>query len=332
MSKRIKIIDYIKAVCILMVIVMHCEVHDYIDKIALMPFYVDLAVPCFFMLSGYTLSARMKKRMGNDTRFINQIRNGYALKNDLKSIIVPYTIAFILVVLMKLFTTDTSYSIYNLIYMYLTGSAGTGGYFVIVYIQILLIFPVLFSLVSCKKKTGVFIAVLINVLFEVIVQILVSSGMDILNFYRLCGVRYLSAVVLGIYIFKYSKNIKNLLLFIMFLMGSMYIFSYAYLGVHPIGVTYWPHSSFYTSLFICPVIVWLLRREKNSENKIEKLLSIIGQNSFFIFCVQMDFFTSKYSWHLGNLSPVKMCILSLLICTSIGVFYGSVCRIILKKM
>ena len=62
MVKRIQVLDYTKAICIFMVIVTHCEIHEKMGRLLLMPFYVDLAVPCFLMLSGFTLSGRMKKR------------------------------------------------------------------------------------------------------------------------------------------------------------------------------------------------------------------------------------------------------------------------------
>lgn len=70
MVKRIPMIDYIKAICIFMVIITHCEIHERMGKVLLMPFYVDLAVPCFLMLSGFTLSGRMKKRfdLQNDNK------------------------------------------------------------------------------------------------------------------------------------------------------------------------------------------------------------------------------------------------------------------------
>lgn len=64
MVKRIQVLDYTKAICIFMVIVTHCEIHEKMGRLLLMPFYVDLAVPCFLMLSGFTLSGRMKKRFG----------------------------------------------------------------------------------------------------------------------------------------------------------------------------------------------------------------------------------------------------------------------------
>lgn len=76
MNNRIKMIDYIKGVCILMVIVMHTEIYSSVRLMSLMPFYVDLAVPCFFMLSGYTLALRINKRISSGDSIKKQIGGG----------------------------------------------------------------------------------------------------------------------------------------------------------------------------------------------------------------------------------------------------------------
>lgn len=79
-SKRIAMIDYIKGVCIIMVIVMHCDIHTVAGKMLLMPFYVDLAVPCFLLVSGYTLSLRTSKRINKSLNFLDTIKKSYQLK------------------------------------------------------------------------------------------------------------------------------------------------------------------------------------------------------------------------------------------------------------
>ena len=212
-----------------------------------------------------------------------------------------------------------------MVYLFFTGGAGTGGYFVIVYIQIILIFPLFYYVINRFKKTGFCLLILINVLFEIIIQVIVEGGMDLLSFYRLCSIRYFSAVASGIYIFM-QRSLKKPFLFLSFLLGAIYIIGYAYFDWHAIAVTYWPHSSFYTSLFLFPLIVFALSWEGDKITKAGKLLAIIGKNTFYIFLVQMDYFTSRYSWHIGGLSILSMCFLSLVICTVIGIVFGSICH------
>ena len=84
MTKRIKAIDYIKAFCILMVIIGHCEVYSVYGKKLLMPFYVDLAVPCFLMLSGYTLSIRMQKRLSFDNSTLCDLVKNYCSRKSIE--------------------------------------------------------------------------------------------------------------------------------------------------------------------------------------------------------------------------------------------------------
>ena len=159
-----------------------------------------------------------------------------------------------------------------------------------------------------------------------------QRGVDVLPFYRLCFVRYLSAVVGGICLhFGRSRNHKFFRKS-MLVLGTMYIISYAYLDWKIPAVTYWAHSSFYTTLFIFPIVSWLIKNEYNSKSKLGKYLSLIGQNSFYIFCVQMAFFTSRSALHLGNTPIWLMCAIALLLCTSIGILYGKICKRIMDKI
>lgn len=328
MVKRIPMIDYIKAICIFMVIITHCEIHERMGKVLLMPFYVDLAVPCFLMLSGFTLSGRMKKRF--DLQNDNKI-GGYDILHDCMPIIIPYTVAYLVIITMK-WLIGNRYTIQNLLYLYVTGSVGTGGYFVIIYLQIILVFPVIYRLVVDLKGKGIIICIGCNILFEIFVQMVAQRGIDMLPFYRLCFVRYLSAVVAGICLhFERPKNHKFFRKS-MLALGMVYIIGYAYLDWKIPAVTYWAHSSFYTTLFIFPIVSWIINNKSNRESKLGKYLSLIGQNSFYIFCVQMAFFTSRYALHLGNAPTWLMCVIALLLCTSIGVLYGKICKRIMSRI
>ena len=155
------------------------------------------------------------------------------------------------------------YTIQNLLYQYVTGSVGTGEYFVIVYLQIILVFPIIYRLVVDFRKKGIVICIGCNILFEIFVQVIVQRGIDVLPFYRLCFVRYLSAVVGGICLrFESPKNHKFFRKS-MLVLGAVYIIIYAYLDWKIPAVTYWAHSSFYTTLFIFPIVSWLIKSECN---------------------------------------------------------------------
>lgn len=256
---------------------------------------------------------------------------GYDILHDCMPIIIPYTIAYLGIIAMK-WIMGNRYTIQSLLYQYVTGSVGTGGYFVIVYLQIILVFPVIYRLVVDFRGKGILICIGCNILFEIFVQVIVQRGIDALPFYRLCFIRYLSAVVGGICLHLERPKNHKFLEKSMFVLGMAYIIGYAYLDWKIPAVTYWAHSSFYTTLFIFPIVSWLIKIECNSKSKLGKYLSLIGQNSFYIFCVQMAFFTSRYALHLGNTPRWLMCAIALLLCTSIGVFYGKICKRIMDKI
>lgn len=162
-----------------MVIVTHCEIHEKMGKLLLMPFYVGLAVPCFLMLSGFTLSGRMKKRF----RLQSDNKMGDDILHDCIPIIIPYTIAYLGIIAMK-WIMGNRYTIQSLLYQYVTGSVGTGGYFVIVYLQIILVFPIVYRLVVDFRGKGILICIGCNILFDIFVQVIVeiiTNGNEKLN-------------------------------------------------------------------------------------------------------------------------------------------------------
>lgn len=231
--------------------------------------------------------------------------------------------------ILKILVVHQSYSLPEICMLYLSGNAGTGGYFVIVYIQMVLMFPVINVLIH-QKKNYVWVVLAINFMFEIVVWIADLYDLDLLNFYKLCGLRYLAFVGAGTYCFYYGYEIKKNSLIIAFIAGVIYIIAYAYFGWKPIFNAYWHHSSFYTVLYIMPIVMWLIAIDGKLKNRtlLGNMLKIIGQNSFYIFCTQMAFFTSKYSWHLGNVSKIYMCLFAILICTTVGIVFGWVMQLI----
>ena len=316
-STRIYILDYMKSICIFMVIIMHTRIYNEIGNKALMPFYINMAVPCFMLISGFTLSIRLEKRRDNSLKY---------LKSDISHVLMPYIVSFFIVILMKILFVHQTYSLVELIKLFLSGEFGTGGYFVVVYIQIILLFPLMQKLIKNYNILGLIAIIGANILYEAVVWGLVRYGYDLSFFYKICSVRYFTYVSAGIFLYYYRKRIPKVILTISFILGVIYIISYAYLGWKPLFNAYWHHSSFYGVLFVMPVINFFIGKSGyfKGTTAIGKALMVVGKNTFYIFCVQMAFFTNRYSVSIGNLSSLVMCILALVICTAIGLIFGKI--------
>ena len=66
-TQRIEFLDYLKAICVLMVIITH---YDWADKDS--PFFtmlINMAVPVFMIISGYNFAMSNRKKTGVERNF-----------------------------------------------------------------------------------------------------------------------------------------------------------------------------------------------------------------------------------------------------------------------
>lgn len=89
------------------------------------------------------------------------------------------------------------YDIKELLFIFFAGRYGRGAYYYLMLIQLMLLFPLLFSVVKKYGKFGCGVILLVNLLYEIVVSIFSINDM----FYRVFIFRYLTFIVLGIYMF-----------------------------------------------------------------------------------------------------------------------------------
>ncbi|MDD3252113.1 MAG: acyltransferase family protein [Lachnospiraceae bacterium] len=197
-TKRLKILDYLKAICIWMVIIQHCEITILYGNTFLMPFWVKLAVPMFFMISGYTPTLYSER--------IGSMREYYLkLPVSIRTVVIPYLIASFLVFALRIIS-GSKYSGLKIFQMLLVGCLGTGGYFCIVYVMLLLVFPIFTYTIKKWKLGGLLLMIIINVVFELLVAAIAGNGMNIELFYKLCPIRYFAFAAWGLYLCLFDKR------------------------------------------------------------------------------------------------------------------------------
>lgn len=94
-NNRIGIVDLCKGICILFVIITHFSWTQAERLQLLFPFWIDMAIPIFLVLSGYVLSLSYQKKG------IDGVEVAYQPKNWLKSFL-RYTIPYCIVILIEL--------------------------------------------------------------------------------------------------------------------------------------------------------------------------------------------------------------------------------------
>lgn len=284
-NDRNHLIDYIRAVCMCMVIITHVSWSDIERRTALFPLVIDTAVPLFLIISSY-LRAKKYKRNG-----INEAFSRKNIFREMTNLMVAYSItAFIEVIAAIVFdwfrlSPQHEYiqSFSALIRWFLTGLSGPGSYYVPIMIQLIFLLPLLYKCFTKSATRGLVICALINLVYELLVYI---SGLNP-DVYRLLIFRYILIIGFGIYLAKIEQNKKADVGAIICLIYGI-IFEIVNLRNPVVLFQSWKS----TSMLCAPYaygIMYLLMRIKHPLK--ETFFSTVGQISYEMFLTQMVFFS-----------------------------------------
>ena len=232
---RLPSLDYLKAICILFVIITHAALVDRLRTEFLFPFWIDMAVPIFMIISGFVYS------MSAERKHITRIPDWFNLnifKPKFMRILTPFVIVYIIEAFMFLVyyqITGTDYSLFMLVWKFFAGGWGPGSYYVPILIQLLIAFPFLFYIFKRNPYYGTIGIITLNLLFEIVVHLFSIE----VGIYRLLVFRYLTCVLLGMILYFYRDRIKSSHICLSLLVGFTFILLVTYLGYKPILFTYW---------------------------------------------------------------------------------------------
>ena len=142
--KRNHIVDILKGICIICVVITHFEwQYDY-RLIPVFPFFIDMAVPVFMIISGYVYTISFEKRG------ISAISQAYQI-DYLIDKLLRYTMPFIIIYVLELlafYRIDVTYSKREIIWNFFTGGFGYGSYYYPIMIQFIFVFPIVYFIVK----------------------------------------------------------------------------------------------------------------------------------------------------------------------------------------
>lgn len=137
-------IDALKGICIIFVIISHYN-WDATERLCLLfPFWIDMAVPLFMIMSGWVNSASMSRKK------INSFSEAYSCKLIIPRLIkytVPYSLIFVIEVWLELMVNNNEISLVSLFLIFLNGGWGAGSYYYPVMIQFTFVIPVVYFLI-----------------------------------------------------------------------------------------------------------------------------------------------------------------------------------------
>ena len=310
--QRNKFIDFLKGICIIFVIVTHYAWLTNERKIALFPFWVDMAVPIFMIISGYVYS---KSFVRNG---ISTFEGAYHPQNIYSKLIrytIPYAVIFVFQIVLGIIN-GADYSILQIIKLFFVGGQGPGSYYYPIMVQFVFLFPVIFMLVAKKQFKGVLFCAALTITFEISKW---AYGMGE-ETYRLLIFRYIFLIAVGCYIVTLNKNHKQNVPFnILLCIGSIMFTVLTYYGTYkPIFLAYWTSTCIIACLFIVPIMIFLLLRCSFGFPPI----NFLGKASFHIFLIQMLYynnFSNKIYTAIENRSLELL--VSILICLIGGIIF-----------
>lgn len=281
-------IDLLKGLAIISVILLH----TWPEKVLLItgaPFHIWQAVPVFILIAGFvgTLSY-----MRQDTTGFRQCYRKSLLFRRFKRILAPFTLLFIVQIVLLCFTGIKEITLQNIVFSYITGGYGPGSYFIPIILQHILILPILYFWAIRNPKYFLITTFLVSLVSEyLMITALVPEWA-----YRLLYVRYLFAGALGVWL-AVSKQTIDKRLVIGGLISLIYIVAVNYLNIqfwflYPAWGSQHAPSYFWPLLI---VMIGLMHLPSASKNVVSAVLEQLGQASWHIFLVQMAFF-----WAFGG--------------------------------
>lgn len=279
-------IDFIKALAITSVIVLHTISPERLLDI-FTPFHMWQAVPAFMMLAGMTSTLSIRSLAARPDRAPAANRWKKKLLGYVRRLIVPFTAIWLVqaVLLLVLQKDDLN----TILTAYFLGGLGPGSYFTPLFIQHLLIFPLILALknrLTPYPHYGVIFGFFAACLFLewLCLSLNISDSL-----YRLLYVRYIFAAILGSYLvthpFSRPVVLGGALASAVYIAHNGYFSGKNYLIDHVWGIQHAP-DYFYTLLIV--ISLWNLYPWL-ANSRTQNILDI-GKASYHIFLVQMVYF------------------------------------------
>lgn len=311
-SGRNSLIDILKGICILFVIFTHYNWTMDTRLGMFFPFWIDMAVPVFMVISGY-VNAKSFESKGIDS--IEEAYQKTLLITKLLRFLVPFVIAYGLECMIQILCHR--FTVASFVKDFFHGGYGPGTYYFPVMVQFVFIYPVIYFIIKKHGLKGLILCFAINLAYEFLQRISYVPK----ELYVLLSFRYISVIAFGTYFaLNPDDNIKWFIKVLIGLIGVLFIILVEYTSYTPKIFVYWTRTSCMATLYIFPICSFLLK-SRQKEFKC-RLIELFGKASFNIFLVQMVYywhFSGKVYNHTSNV--VIRIILNFVICLVGGISF-----------
>lgn len=289
-------INLIKAFAIISVVILHTWPRELvINSYSL--FYFWQAVPIFLILMSLNSGTSIKRK---GIISIPDLYSTPYFVSKFKRIVLPFIFTFIFALIIGLIASQIkgdsviTFSKYTIVGK--LPIVGPGDYFIPLLFQYVLISPLLYYFYKKNNKITIGILFLINIVFELTSDNILPHFSDAGWLYAISLIRYLSALVLGLWLVdnQDTKLRQQPVLMLGIVVSTLYLLYVMFLtdrGIYFSSNFGWGTqnvlSFFYPVLLILLGIKYLPR---NDNNLVVKFFSSIGKMSYHIFLMQILFF------------------------------------------
>ncbi|RKJ43706.1 hypothetical protein D7X98_14980 [bacterium 1XD8-76] len=297
--------DVIKGIAILLILITHSKWTAEERLLYLFPFWVEMAVPFFMLISGYFGGVSLSKNCE-----LRIYPKGFILNR-----LIRYTAPFIIFLIVEFIIESMKGQQITLLYivkMIVQGGIGPGSYYYPVMVQFVFVIPLIYILVERYDFSGLIVCFILNGVFDFLQWGYAFS----VDSYRLLIFRYIFLLGCGVFFFKHSEMRFSMIAGgIVTVSGGIFIIITQYSDVViPLSI-YWTGTSYLAVLFIIPFFNFIRKK-----NIMCTPVECLGKSSYHIFFVQAIYFRYFYETLLYNVGHRSiMLIVTFLSCISVGV-------------
>jgi peptidoglycan/LPS O-acetylase OafA/YrhL len=309
---RNRFLDILKGIAILFIIITHYNFSAEARLHYLFPFWIDMAVPVFLMISGYVATMSFRKQN------ITTIEQAYTLR-IIGSKAIRYTVPFIIAWLVEYADMVRVYGSSGFtwswfIWHFLEGGEGPGAYYFPIMMQFIFVFPLLYFLIEAHGFVGLVIAFMATYAMEVL-KIVYQMGE---NTYCLLIFRYTFIIAAGVYLASSHYKKRIIISLCALVVGTLFLVGTQYYGVEVPYIGMWQRTSLFGCLFIAPIIGALINKCSNWHFL---PLEVVGKASYNIFLVQKVFYKEAGIFYEKIPGTKLDFIATILICVGVGIVF-----------
>ena len=320
--------DILKGISILLIILTHYSFTDESRSLLLFPYWVNMAVPVFMIVSGYVSTKAYYRRD------IHGLAAAYEPKYKLSSILrilIPYLFVFVIEVFIGFFREGWSTEALAafLPRLFIMGGRGPGAYYVPLMIGFILFFPIPYLLIDRFGFAGLCMAGALNIIYELCrIWIGIPDNIEVCLIFR-----YTLVLSYGSWLASDKYRPHPIMGVIALILGALFIYGVCYGGYEPLIFNQWRWTSAAACLYIIPIIGFVVNKEKGLHCS---PLELLGQASFNIFLIQkLWYYLMGPAFGMEGSSvwtvPVRL-ILSFAFCLAMGISFYKVESGITKRI